>query len=36
MASPDNAPKTIMQLIFEGQRAELDRLREELKAKVTG
>jgi hypothetical protein len=27
-------PKTIMQLIFEGQRAELDRLNEELRAKL--
>jgi hypothetical protein len=29
-------PKTLMQRIFENQRAELDRLNEELRAKVTG
>jgi hypothetical protein len=29
-------PKTVMQLIFEGQRAQLDRLNEELRAKVIG
>jgi hypothetical protein len=29
-------PKTVMQLIFENQRAELDRLNEELRAKVLG
>jgi hypothetical protein len=29
-------PKTIMQLIFEGQRAELARLNEELRAKLFG
>jgi hypothetical protein len=29
-------PKTVMLLIFEGQRAQLDRLNEELRSKVTG
>jgi hypothetical protein len=29
-------PKTVMQLIFESQRAQLDRLNEELRAKVFG
>jgi hypothetical protein len=29
-------PKTVMQLIFEGQRAQLDRLNEELQKKVFG
>jgi hypothetical protein len=29
-------PKTVMQLIFENQRAQLDRLNQELRAKVTG
>ena len=27
-------PKTVMQLIFEGQRQELDRLNEEIQKKV--
>ena len=36
MASADNAPKTVMQQIFESQRAELDRLNEVLWAKVFG
>jgi hypothetical protein len=27
-------PKTVMQLIFEGQRAELDRLNEEIQKRV--
>jgi hypothetical protein len=29
-------PKTVMQRIFESQRTQLDRLNEELRAKVTG
>jgi hypothetical protein len=29
-------PKTVMQLIFEGQRQELDRLNEEIQKKVFG
>jgi len=29
-------PKTVMQLIFENQRAQLDRLNEELRATVLG
>jgi hypothetical protein len=30
-ASPDNAPKTLMQRIFESQRAELERLSEDIR-----
>ena len=35
-AKPDNAPKTVMDRIFEAQRQELDRLNAELQKKVTG
>jgi hypothetical protein len=36
MASPDNAPKTVMERIFESQRLELDRLNADLQKMVTG
>jgi hypothetical protein len=36
MASPDNTPKTVMQRIFEAQKAELNRMNSELQANVFG
>ena len=34
VAVPETAPKTLMRLIFEAQRTELDRLNEALRTKV--
>jgi uncharacterized protein (DUF305 family) len=36
VASADNQPKTMMQRIFESQRAELENMNEELTKKVIG
>jgi len=36
VASADNQPKTVMQRIFESQRAELENVNEELTKKVIG
>jgi hypothetical protein len=36
VARPDNAPKTVMQQIFENQREQLNEMNEALRAKVFG